>query len=596
MSLKVSEFKALEFLEKLFGEPSTEGKTLGSETVDTQNPAAQTDFGFQEKSLLGDNAFQARFTAAQNTQRTSSVTATSPASVLARDPRVRAMLDVLGFTEGTGNNYGKVVNGTVLSAPGHPELVGRRNISITDFANHPNILVQVRPGLNSTAAGRYQFLSSTWSGLGMKDFSPQSQDIAAVKLMQRRGMIEPLLRGDIREAVFRGAPEWASLPKNAQNQGYYSGQSARTLNDILGVYNSSLRQHQGEGTTPTPTQPTPPTIPTPPTAPTGGSTLSFGEQGAAVKALQSELVKLGHLTQAQMNTGPGVFGPRTENAVKDFQRDNHLPVTGKWDAASKSALNQILGIVKRGDHGSVVRGVQEQLVKAGFLTRAQMNTGPGVFGPRTEAALKKFQAAHSLVADGRLGPLTYRALQKAAAAQPKPQQPTQPPTTTPTQPTTPVNGQTYTYQPWTTYSSGAGGVRHVTDYNQLLPHHDYQSVTRGGQRLEVRDVVLTRPGQNNNGQTLPSPLEGRVVNIRHDGSRSYGNSIEVVNDRTGERFLVGHLSRVDVKVGQHVSYGQPIGAQGSTGHSTGPHVHIESESHVIRRWVNDLIDGKFDGK
>jgi muramidase (phage lysozyme)/peptidoglycan hydrolase-like protein with peptidoglycan-binding domain len=588
MSLKISEFNALEFLERFLGAPSEQNKLSDSESFDSQNTTSQTDFGFQEKSLLGGNVYQARFNAAQNTQRTTQVTATSSASVLARDPRVRAMLDVLGFTEGTGNNYGKVVNGTVLSAPGHPELVGRRNISIDDFSRHPNIMVQVRPGLNSSAAGRYQFLSSTWRGLGMPDFTPQSQDIAAVKLMQQRGMIEPLLRGDIRTAVFRGAPEWASLPKNAQNQGYYSGQSARTLHDILDVYTSSLRRHQqGQGTTPAPTQP----HPTTPTAPTVG-TLSRGEHNNAVKTLQNELVKLGHLTQAQMNTGPGIFGRRTENAVKDFQRDNHLPVTGRWDSASQHALKQILGIVKRGDHGSVVRGVQEQLVRTGFMTRAQMNTGPGIFGRRTEAALKNFQAAHHLVPDGKLGPLTYRALQAASAA--RPQQPTPP--TQPTQPTAPVNGKTYTYQPWATYSSGAGGVRHVTNYNQLLPHHDYQHVTRGGQRLEVRDVVLTRPGQNNNGQTLPSPLEGRVVNIRHQGSKGYGNSIEVVNDRTGERFLVGHLSRVDVHVGQHVSYGQPIGAQGSTGHSTGPHVHIESESHVIRRWVNDLVDGKFDGK
>lgn len=596
MSFKISEFNPLEFLEKFLGESTAQNKLPSSQSFAADNTATQTDFGFQEKSLLGGNAFQARFTAAQNTQRASSLTATSPASQLVRDPRVHAMLDVLGFTEGTGNNYGKVVNGTVLSAPGHPELVGRRNISVDDFTHHPNILVQVRPGLNSTAAGRYQFLGSTWRGLGMPDFSPQSQDIAAVKLMQQRGMIEPLLRGDVRTAIFRGAPEWASLPKNAQNQGYYSGQSARTLNDILGVYNSSLHRYQGQGTAPT--APAQPTRPTTPNAPATNGTLSRGEHNNQVKDLQTELVKLGHLTQAQMNTGPGIFGQRTENAVKDFQRDNHLPVTGKWDAASKAALDKIFGVVKRGDHGSVVRGVQEQLVKAGFMTRAQMNTGPGIFGRRTEAALKKFQAAHHLVPDGKLGPLTYRALQNASAT--RPQQPAQPthPThpTQPAQPTAPVNGKTYSYQPWATYSSGAGGVRHVNNYDQLLPHHDYQHVTRGGQRLEVRDVVLTRPGQNNNGQTLPSPLEGRVVNIRHQGSKGYGNSIEVVNDRTGERFLVGHLSRVDVHVGQHVAYGQPIGAQGSTGHSTGPHVHIESESHVIRRWVNDLVDGKFDGK
>lgn len=419
----------------------------------------------------------------------------------------------------------------------------------------------------------------------MPDFSPQSQDIAAVRLMQQRGMIEPLLRGDIQTAVFRGAPEWASLPRNAQNQGYYLGQSARTLNDILGVYTSSLNRQQGTTpapATPTPTRPATPANPSAAAPSVSAVAIGRGAEGTAVRTLQSNLVRLGHLTQAQVNTGPGIFGPRTENAVKDFQRDNHLPVTGRWDAASRNAVQQILGVVERGDRSGIVRGAQQQLARAGFMTQAQINTGPGIFGPRTEAALRRFQAANDLVPDGKLGPLTYRALQNASAATP----------TEPNQPTPPVNGDVYSYRPWNMYSSGAGSVRRVTDYSQLSPHHDYQTVTRGGQRLEVRDVVLTRPGQNNNGQALPSPLEGRVVAAGRRGG--YGNSIEVVNDRTGQRFLVGHLSRIDVRVGQTVRYGQTIGAQGSTGNSTGPHVHIEAQSSVIRNWFNDLVDGRFD--
>jgi murein DD-endopeptidase MepM/ murein hydrolase activator NlpD len=39
--------------------------------------------------------------------------------------------------------------------------------------------------------------------------------------------------------------------------------------------------------------------------------------------------------------------------------------------------------------------------------------------------------------------------------------------------------------------------------------------------------------------------------------------------------LYGHLSRVSVRCGQRVNGGQPIGAVGSTGQSSGPHLHFE---------------------
>ena len=169
-----------------------------------------------------------------------SLTRNSSSETLADDPRIKAFFEVLGFTEGTGNNYGKVVNGRVISAPFNPELVGQYNVSVTNLTRHPEILVQVAPGLRSTAAGRYQFLGSTWEELNMPNFNARSQDVGAVKLMKRRRMIEPLLSGDLRTAVTRGAPEWASLP-TATGGSYYGGQPARTYSEISARYTSALQ-------------------------------------------------------------------------------------------------------------------------------------------------------------------------------------------------------------------------------------------------------------------------------------------------------------------------------------------------------------------
>jgi murein DD-endopeptidase MepM/ murein hydrolase activator NlpD len=56
--------------------------------------------------------------------------------------------------------------------------------------------------------------------------------------------------------------------------------------------------------------------------------------------------------------------------------------------------------------------------------------------------------------------------------------------------------------------------------------------------------------------------------------RGYGNVIEIKH-RDGKSTLFAHLSRIDVTKGQKVEQGDIIGAVGSTGFSTGPHLHFE---------------------
>jgi predicted chitinase len=73
------------------------------------------------------------------------------------------------------------------------------------------------------------------------------------------------------------------------------------------------------------------------------------------------------------------------------------------------------GNLKRGDSGPEVAQLQKALVKAGHMTQAEMNSGPGTFGPKTEAALKKFQAAHGVEAIGQYGPKTRAAFEKLGA-------------------------------------------------------------------------------------------------------------------------------------------------------------------------------------
>lgn len=72
----------------------------------------------------------------------------------------------------------------------------------------------------------------------------------------------------------------------------------------------------------------------------------------------------------------------------------------------------------------------------------------------------------------------------------------------------------------------------------------------------------------------PIIATGDGVVERCDYYGGYGNAV-VLNHKEGYQSLYGHLSRVNVMQGQNVKAGDIIGFLGSTGRSTGPHVHYE---------------------
>lgn len=132
---------------------------------------------------------------------------------------LRAFLDMIAFSEGTAGR----------GDDGYNILVG--GSTFHDYSRHPNLLVKLNPKLKSTAAGRYQILyryaKHYMKLLGLKDFSPESQDRIAIQYIRERKALADIEAGNIPLAIKKCANVWASFPGNSYGQ--FNHSQARLL-------------------------------------------------------------------------------------------------------------------------------------------------------------------------------------------------------------------------------------------------------------------------------------------------------------------------------------------------------------------------------
>ena len=235
----------------------------------------------------------------------------------------------------------------------------------------------------------------------------------------------------------------------------------------------------------------------------------------------------------------GLKGPMTKRGVRRFQRRKRLTVDGVPGPRTRRALGRRgrprLGsrAMRRGNRGWDVAALQFGLRRRGF------SSGPidGGFGPATEAAVLSLQRSRGLSADGVAGPATLRSLRRGARRH---------------------------------RSAGGGG----------------SGVSGPVAFLRPLNAPISSPfgypwGRLHAGIDFAAPMGARVgaagrgvVSFAGYNSGGYGNLV-VIDHRQGFQSWYAHLSTVTSWRGEVVTGGTRIGYVGSTGYSTGPHLHFE---------------------
>jgi len=136
-----------------------------------------------------------------------------------------------------------------------------------------------------------------------------------------------------------------------------------------------------------------------------------GDTGAAVAEVQATLAQLGLLDGPEAG-----FGVATDRAVRTFQQQRGVSVDGIVGPETYRALaaarwrlgDRLLSLASKPFVGDDVAALQERLLELGY----DAGRADGVFGARTQTALRGFQRDYGMVADGACGMATLRALKQ----------------------------------------------------------------------------------------------------------------------------------------------------------------------------------------
>jgi peptidoglycan hydrolase-like protein with peptidoglycan-binding domain len=255
--------------------------------------------------------------------------------------------------------------------------------------------------------------------------------------------------------------------------------------------------------------------------------------GPKVAAVQVALKRVGLYN----TTVDGVRGPLTKAAIVRFQRRRGLSVDGVVGPQTRRAFGKrgrpAFGsrTMKRGDRGWDVAAMQYILARRGYPPGAI----DAVFGPMTDRALRNFQSALGLSADGLAGPATIAGLRHGAASR----------GTTPV-----VNGPVRLLRPVPGPIGDGFGARRKGGRT----HTGIDFPVQAGTPIGAAGVGVTEFAGRNSG--------------------GYGNLV-VVRHRLGYTTWYAHMSTITTFVGEQVTGGTRLGFVGSTGNATGPHLHFE---------------------
>lgn len=200
---------------------------------------------------------------------------------LLQNPNVKAWLDTIAQAE----------IGAASSTGGYNVAFGK-GATFDSYADHPGIYGQYRGNdgklRRSSAAGRYQFLQSTWNDLKnrygsiLTDFSPDNQDRAALLLAADVGALEDMESGNFDAAYKKLGRRWASLPTSTHDRNLHD---TRSDEFIRNTYNAALDRY-GKGMN-LPRAPMPATAKTDttPTFPSVTTQMSGNYSGDAVRQM-----------------------------------------------------------------------------------------------------------------------------------------------------------------------------------------------------------------------------------------------------------------------------------------------------------------------